>query len=653
MLLNYRKDIDGLRAIAVLLVVLFHMGLPIIGGFVGVDIFFVISGFLIASLIQKQILRGKFTFKGFYLHRIRRISPALLFVILGTFVLAWFTLLFNDFVFFTKSIVYTIFGLSNIYFYSKGQDYFSIASDKITLLHTWSLGVEEQFYFIAPLFLIILFKYFYKTKYFNYILISFILLGLGISQYYAMNNQAAAYYLLPSRFFELLMGVFLALNLTKIPVSKNNLFNNVLSVLALLFMFIPAFVLTKEDLFPGISAFIVCLGACLVIYLGHLKKSTFLTKIISTKPFVFVGLISYSLYLWHWPIISIINTVKIQLTLLNQLSLIALFIVLAYLTWKFIEQPFRNKFKMNFLWTFVAFVFVPLLFWQVVKAGSSHTDGFTEVRLSKKLPEIYKNLPINSAEKKKYCHAEHYQYFKEQENCIIGDSKAEVDTLYFGDSHANALARFVELLLEDASLKSKILTASSTVYFKGYNQDLLGLEGDNISYDDALEYMQAINQEINSAKYNNIILTGYFAKILVRYDENKLQEMFFDTIKQIKDANPKANIYILKDVPFIGNQSKYCDLYNKILGLNSNCLVSIKDDDTMPKSIDNIFDEIQKKYPNITFIDIKDAWCENNSCKLLVDNTLMYLDNHHLSYLGTELLAKIYLERFANPIKNN
>ena len=158
MLLDYRKDIDGLRAIAVLLVVLFHMGLPINGGFVGVDIFFVISGFLIASLIQKQILRGKFTFSGFYLHRMRRILPALILVIVSTFVFGWFILMPEEFNFFISSVIYSLVGFSNVYFYGKGQDYFAADTETIQLLHTWSLGVEEQFYFIAPIFLLILFK---------------------------------------------------------------------------------------------------------------------------------------------------------------------------------------------------------------------------------------------------------------------------------------------------------------------------------------------------------------------------------------------------------------------------------------------------------------------------------------------------------------
>ncbi|HAG53210.1 MAG TPA: acyltransferase, partial [Alphaproteobacteria bacterium] len=215
MLLDYRKDIDGLRAIAVLLVVLFHVGFPISGGFVGVDIFFVISGFLIASLIQKQILRDKFSFKGFYLHRMRRILPALITVIVTTFIAGWFLLMPEEYHFFISSIIYSLLGFSNIYFFGKGQEYFSADTDTIQLLHTWSLGVEEQFYFIAPIFLILLFKFTYKTKWFNLILCSLLLIGVSLSHYFAVTDKSYAYYLLPARFFELLMGVILALNYTK------------------------------------------------------------------------------------------------------------------------------------------------------------------------------------------------------------------------------------------------------------------------------------------------------------------------------------------------------------------------------------------------------------------------------------------------------
>lgn len=649
MLLNYRKDIDGLRAIAVLLVVLFHLGLPISGGFIGVDIFFVISGFLIASLIQKQILANKFSFKGFYLHRMRRILPALLFVILGTFILAWFTLLFRDFTFFTNSIVYALAGFSNIHFYSKGQDYFAISSDQVTLLHTWSLGVEEQFYFLAPIFLILLFKYFYNTKFFNLILLAFIFIGLVVSHFYALNNASAAYYLLPSRFFELLMGVFLALNFAKIPVSNNKIINNILAVIALLLIFAPAFMLTKQDIFPSYNAFIVCLGTCLVIYLGKLQNPTFLTKIISLKPFVFIGLISYSLYLWHWPIISILDVINIDLTIAYKILLLVLFIILASITWKFIEQPFRHKYKMSFKWTFILLLITPIIVFQTVKIVAKKTNAFSVFRFEDNIPNIVKNLPVKASKQAKYCHVDYINDFYIEDKCVIGDLTAQVDTLIFGDSHANDKAPFIEQALKNAGLKSKILTMSSTMYLKGYNPNLLGLNGESITQEDALEYMQIINKEIESGKYKNIIFTGYFATGLRKYGKNKLQQMFFDTIEQIHNKN--ANVYILEDAPFIGGYSEYCDIYNKLLNLNKQCHISTNNEHIMPKAIEDIFNNIKIKYPNVKIIDLKDTWCKDDKCNLLLNDTLLYEDSNHLSYLGAKLLGKMYLEKMPNPFK--
>lgn len=646
MLLNYRKDIDGLRAVAVMMVVLFHIGFPITGGFVGVDIFFVISGFLIASLIQKQILRDKFTFKGFYLHRMRRILPALIFVILITLLMAWFILLPEGFHFFVSSIIYSLVGFSNLYFYGKGQDYFAAETDQITLLHTWSLGVEEQFYFIAPIFLILLFKFAYKTKWFNIILIGFTFIGLGLSHYYAVNNPAGAYYLLPARFFELLMGVVLALNYNKLPIIKTKITANLLAVIALLLLVLPSLLITKESVFPSYNAFIVCLGACLVIYLGKLEEKTFLTKILSLKPIVFIGLISYSLYLWHWPITSFINTVGISLSSIEKLGFVLLFILLAYISWKFVEQPFRNKFKWGFIKTFIILLLIPAVFAQLLKDFSKDTDGLMNYRFKGESLNMVSSSQKDLSKIKKYCHG---NYKKDWDTgCEIGDVNAEVTTLVFGDSHMNSMAKALDILLLDVGIKAKILTDNSTLYLKGLKKESLGLEGSAISKEDAENFVAKIDKEIMIGNYQNIILGGFYKNSLNYYGKENFYIMLSETIKQIQSTG--ANVYIIKDIAAVGSENVNCGMFNKIFSFRRTCSVDKKYVLNSQKET-YAFSKIMKEFDDIKFIDPKDILCDKSKCKTYLDSISFYRDGTHLSYAGSEYVGNEYLAKYGNPFK--
>tara|TARA_Y100000590_G_scaffold200595_1_gene227898 strand:+ start:488 stop:2434 length:1947 start_codon:yes stop_codon:yes gene_type:complete len=645
MLLDYRKDIDGLRAIAVLLVVLFHMGLPINGGFVGVDIFFVISGFLIASLIQKQILRGKFTFSGFYLHRMRRILPALILVIVSTFVFGWFILMPEEFNFFISSVIYSLVGFSNVYFYGKGQDYFAADTETIQLLHTWSLGVEEQFYFIAPIFLLILFKYFKDSKWFNIILISLVIIGFIVSHYYALTNQAGAYYLLPARFFELLMGVVLALNYKEIPVSNNNIFNNFLGVLAISLILLPALFITKKSLFPSYNAFFVCLGSCLVIYLGKLDNKIFLTKILSFKPLVFIGLISYSLYLWHWPIISILHSIGYSLNNLERVIVILLLIIASYFSWRFVEQPFRNKLKMGFLATFICLLLLPALLAQHLKDTSRKNHGFQNQRFYGDVESLVITSQVNVGKIGKYCH-NNYSDINNENKCVIGDLDVKLDTLVIGDSHANAIAPALELMFKDAKKKAKLITADATLYL---NTNKTNKYSNFLSKERVDIYIKTVNEAISSEKYNNIVLTGYFNGAL-NLHKDMLQLYLEETIDYILEKN--INLYIVKDVYSIENEKVYCAIYEKMFNFNNNCNTSYSYLVEKNKEIDTILNNLESKYKNVVFIDPKKIMCDKDYCYTSIDNTALYRDGGHITLNGSQYIGNEYINKYGNPFKN-
>jgi peptidoglycan/LPS O-acetylase OafA/YrhL len=340
---KYRPDIDGLRAVAVLPVLFYHLGISLApGGFVGVDVFFVISGYLITSLISAEMHQGTYSITNFYVRRARRIFPALFFMCAVT---ALFVLLFglpSDAKRFSSALAAaTLFG-SNIYFYLTA-DYFAAAAETQPLLHTWSLAVEEQFYIFFPLILLLVRRYFGRRE--RLIMVALALLSLGISIWLVRSDQAGAFYLLHSRAWELLLGGLLALGV--FPTIRSRLLASVLGFVGLA-LIAGSVLLYRENMpFPGLAALAPCIGAAVLIHTG--KDASLLTaQALSLAPVRFIGLISYSLYLWHWPIAVISRYVAFWYgwdpdLKLHKLAVLALSFAAAILSWYFVERPFRQR----------------------------------------------------------------------------------------------------------------------------------------------------------------------------------------------------------------------------------------------------------------------------------------------------------------------
>ena len=349
MKLTYRPEIDGLRAIAVGAVILYHAQITILGhqpfkgGFIGVDIFFVISGYLITSIILKELVTtGSFSFKYFYERRVRRILPALLFVMLLSFPFAWMYLLPSSFVDFSKSILYSLGFSSNFYFEYSGQQYGAESGFLKPFLHTWSLSVEEQFYILFPIVLLFTFKYF--RKYLIHILILGFIISLCLADWGSKNYPTFNFYILPTRGWELLAGSILAyFEIINGYRCKNKSLNLTLPFIGLILIGYSIVFFDDEIFHPSFYTLSPIIGACLVIWFSN--KNELITKVLSTKLFVGVGLISYSLYLWHYPIFAfsrITNFVFLN-DLLLKFFLIFLSIILSIFSYNFIERPARKR----------------------------------------------------------------------------------------------------------------------------------------------------------------------------------------------------------------------------------------------------------------------------------------------------------------------
>jgi peptidoglycan/LPS O-acetylase OafA/YrhL len=335
----HRLDIDGLRAVAVLLVILFHTGMGAFsGGFIGVDIFFVISGYLITGIIVRDLSRGSFSLGKFYERRARRILPALLAMLVLCSIACYFFFLPQDLVHFAHSLFAALFSYSNIYFWTQAG-YFKPAYAKV-LLHTWSLGVEEQFYIFLPLTLLAFKK---RATLVPWIILSLAFVSFAISEWLVLKHAAeTAFYMPFSRAWELFVGSLLALDLVRLP--KNQVARDGLAIFGAALIGFAAIFYRPQTPFPGASALLPCLGAALLLATG-VDAKTLCSRLLSLPPLVFVGLISYSVYLWHWPLITFAKMGGIQGVtdkgLLQKMAVLVASLVFGWLSWRFVELPFR------------------------------------------------------------------------------------------------------------------------------------------------------------------------------------------------------------------------------------------------------------------------------------------------------------------------
>ena len=431
--ISYQPHIDGLRALAVISVFIFHLqGSYLPGGFLGVDIFFVISGYLITSIIYKQKLQNQFSFKTFYIRRCKRILPPLFLVLLFTFVIGYKLLLPYDFYKLAISMISVVTFSANIQYSLRSGDYFSGDSSEWPLLHTWSLAVEEQYYFIFPILLFFLMASFPKRL--NLILIAVSVLSFAIAEYMSRTAglQSYSYYLIITRMGELLVGSLLALLQAQGRIKRTN--NSLLTAFALSGVLLLFFLVNEHATFPGFIALFLCLFTGILIN----SKSQISRIVFENKLVIFFGLISYSLYLFHWPVLAFaryilnIESDKIPLPIIVQISCVAVVFLLSIFSYYLIEQPLRRT-TSNGKETAVFYFVIPSLVVLGLSTVSISTNGYPE-RLD------------NSSVKAKY---QFNHIDKErcpslvQLGCIGGNPDSSSVVMLYGNSHAEHYFDFI------------------------------------------------------------------------------------------------------------------------------------------------------------------------------------------------------------------
>jgi len=448
--MNYRPEIDGLRAIAVLGVVIFHAKLSLFGhailpaGFLGVDIFFVISGYLISRILLGNLKEGTFSLKDFYVRRARRILPALLLVMLVTIPFAWVFLIPHQYESYAQSILATLAFGSNILFWQEAG-YFDEPSHLKPLLHTWTLGVEEQYYIIFPIALFI--GWTFLRKYISLVLFLTAIASFAIVLWAQETYLTASFYLLPTRVWEFFIGALIAKReLEKGRITPSTL-SNAISFAGLAMIISSLTLFDKTVLHPGFLTLLPVIGSGLIILFGH--KDNSVCKVMSSKPVVGIGLISYSFYLWHQPLFAFANAYSIDsLAQWQKAGLIVGGIFLSYLSWKFVERPFRHNETMA--WS--RFVKISGACFIILVGFGLHgalTHGAP--KRIEGMPPLAQNLENYS---KGYEVGETNCYLNP---CVLGAEHVEPNLIIKGNSHAGIFAQGLQERLSEKTQSVQIL----------------------------------------------------------------------------------------------------------------------------------------------------------------------------------------------------
>ena len=529
--LSYRPDVDGLRAVAVLSVVFCHAGFHCPGGFIGVDVFFVISGYLIAGLILKELKQGTFTRANFWERRVRRIVPALAVVVIATFVAGWFILMPEDFASFGKSVVGLALLASNVQFW-KSIDYFNDAAEEKPLLHTWSLSVEEQFYIFVPVFLLLLAKRSQLHRAF-WLLLAAAVVSFGLSVDWTQRHPTSNFYLLPTRAWELFAGALLAFS-PACGIQKKWL-NELLALAGMAMILVPCFVYTPKTPFPGLAALPPVLGSALLIWVGSSSAGfSWMGRMLASKPVVFVGLISYSLYLWHWPLFSFARYLSVKAPSTQVWwMLIAASVVLAVLSWRFVETPFRQRKVLAArpqLFAATAALFVIMLGAGVVMFRA---NGFDH-----RVGSLTKNLIETGKFDQSYVRELEPRHIPD-EMVRLGATNGRPEVLIWGDSHAMAVLPVIDAIAKETGNAVVAATHAATPPVIGYfSRNQWGLN------EESLPFNAAVMEYVKKTKLRTVILISYWN---MHSEVVEFQSALLKTVGEMRAAG--TAVYLMRDIP--------------------------------------------------------------------------------------------------------
>jgi peptidoglycan/LPS O-acetylase OafA/YrhL len=625
---SYRPDIDGLRAIAVMSVVIHHISQPIMpGGFVGVDIFFVISGFLITSQIYKEAIDGSFSIRQFYKRRINRIIPALLTVVCISYIAGFFILSPADLSRLSASAFYSMIGVSNVYFWREYGNYFGGDTSVVPLLHTWSLGVEEQFYAIWPAAILLLIRL--PRRYVLASLAALTLCAAVFSEYSLGIVASASYYLLPMRFFELMIGGVLAVGMTKNTVGLRA-YRAAAGTAGLVLIAYSLFALDASAPFPGVNALPACLGTAMLIWSGA-ERNTISRLVLSNRPMVFLGLISYSLYLWHWPIIAYLNYLDVGTVLAKTGSGLAAALLLSWLSWKYIEVPFRRSgATLQFSSVFVRRFAIPAAGLLSLGAATIFSGGFPQ-RFDPLVASLEQMALQQSHQLRKGCHVPTAAYqTPPNDACRLGADKPHIDGILIGDSFANHFTGMLDVLAKADGITIMDYTMDACPPILNYTSAKSASYGEKCISRNRFAYSL-----VEKNRYSFVILAGQWptgAEV-----HNAMQS----SIERILGTGAKV-VVILSNQEI--KNAAACPIKKLMFKMPASC-------DGQRNDIPHYWTSIRARFPQLIFIDPNEAICHGGTCNPVIEKTLLYRDTVHLNDVGSRMIGRILREKSTSLVR--
>jgi peptidoglycan/LPS O-acetylase OafA/YrhL len=642
--LNYRPEIDGLRAIAILSVVIFHAELGFFGGgFIGVDVFFVISGFLISSIILKESREGAFSYLTFYKRRTLRIFPALFTVIAACFLAGWFILPPHEYKEMANSAIATAAFYSNFYF-ENNSDYFAAEAITMPLLHTWSLAVEEQFYFLAPALLLLCVRY---PRFARPAFILVFLASLLFSVFLIDQNATKAFYMLPSRAFELMTGAALAMGL--VPALRSRATAEIASAAGLVMIAFAALAYSSETAFPGFAALLPCVGAALVIHANQ-NTATLTGRTLGTAPFVFIGKISYSLYLWHWPfLVFAIFEYGTEIGPGARIGLMAAAMAVSVLSYYLIEQPARQRGARLKAGLVLIIGVTAILACLLARTYVRKTDGAFW-----RLPPVAADFAASNPSKVNtagLCRDPNGSRSDVSSDCQIGAPGVAPQFLLFGDSHAQAISNEVAAIASRHGIAGHALTRSGCPPVVGLNEAQAEVFGKCVEQYAALDGLlseESIRTVVIISRWAPYITgrtmpneSGKRRRFFAETEEGnriEFERLVTETVEKIRDSGRR--VVILGPFPELG--------FNLTAEMTKALMQGKPADFTIERSM---FNERQKEVlpflarlgtlQGVEVLYPHDMLCNDSTCRTQLDGKALYVDDDHLSPTGAAFIGPL------------
>jgi peptidoglycan/LPS O-acetylase OafA/YrhL len=629
---DYRKDIDGLRAIAVLSVVLFHIhGALMPGGFAGVDMFFVISGFVITRNIAPQMAAGTFSFAEFYRRRVNRIIPVLAVVVAATLLVGQSLLIPAHAEELAKSAIASLLFSANVFFtYFVETGYFASESSTKPLLHIWSLGVEEQFYFLWPLLALALLKL--RRPIAVFALTAAAVIGLvAVSEWLTRSDPTFAYYMLPSRAFQLLTGAAVALMPTR-WTSPGRLIALAVGVIGLALVGVSLVLIDETLPFPGIYALPATIGTGALIYSGF--RSTPLSRVLSIPPMRWVGWISYSLYLWHWPVMAYLRYAGIEVTVLTGILAFVAMLLLSTLSYRFVEKPFRKP-SPSIRFDFFSRFAVPSLAVFLVALGSFLGNTTLLPVIAPSYAAQIAALERDAMPSRLFGIVYETSLVTPAQLSRIVNGRAEPEILLWGDSNATHFVGFLHQVAHASKFSFR------NIAHNGCPPIITGA-GPQMAYpgfaDRCAAFLPVVTDQIK--KYKTIVMASAWSRHAQNHPD------FYHHVRRTVERLRRIGkqVIILGQPADFRKFDAFCPKKElKIPWLN--CKRASVARDTGKSSVDRANAVLQRvaRRTGAEFVDIKQLMCRRGVCSPYMDGHLLFTDRTHLSMAGSERLGRAFV----------